>query len=51
MVFTRQKAKAGANPEYPARTQTGTNIREGINPIRTVFTQEQNDLFIQRFRQ
>ena len=26
MVFTRQKSIAGVNPEYPTRTQPGTNI-------------------------
>ena len=51
MVFIRKKARAGANPETSARTQLGKNIREGINPIRTVFTREQNDLFIQRVLQ
>ena len=51
MVFTRQKSRAGANPESPARTQTGKYISEGSNPRRTVFTQEHNDLFIQRVLQ
>ena len=51
MVFTIQKARAGANPESPARTQPGTNIREGSNPRRPVFTREHNDLFIQRVLQ
>ena len=51
MLFTRKKARAGANPESPARTQAGKNMREGRNPRRTVFTQEQNDLFIQRVLQ
>ena len=41
----------GANPESPARTQPGTNIREGINTRRTVFLQEHNDLFIQQVLQ
>ena len=48
MVFARQKARAGANPESPAITQPGTKIREGSNPRLPVFTREQNDLFIQR---
>ena len=48
MVFTRQKERSGANPESPARTQPGTNIREVLTPRRTVFTQEQSELFIQR---
>ena len=47
MVFTRKKSRAVANPEYPARNQPGTNIREVRTPRRTVFTQEQNELFIQ----
>ena len=40
MAFIRQKARAGANPEYPARTQSGTNIREGSYPKLTVLIQE-----------
>ena len=40
MAFTRQKAIAGANPEYAARTQPGTNIREGSYPKLTVLIQE-----------
>ena len=36
MVFTRKKTRAGANPESPAGTQLGTNIREGSNPRRPV---------------
>ena len=48
MVFTRQKARAGANPESPSRTQPGKNIREECTTSRTVFTWEQNELFIQR---
>ena len=51
MVFTLQKSIAGANPESPARTQTGTNIHKGSTPRRTVFTQGNNDLFIQRVLQ
>ena len=51
MVFTRQRSRAGANPEYPARTHTGTSIREVRTTRRTVFTQEQNELFIQRVLQ
>ena len=51
MVFTRQKSRAGANPESPARNQPGTNIRELHNPRRTVFTWEHNELFIQRVLQ
>ena len=35
----------------PARTQPGKNICEERNPRQTVFTQEQNDLFIQLFIQ
>ena len=51
MVFTRQKARAGANPESPARTQSGTNIREVSNPRRTVFTREHNNSIIQQVLQ
>ena len=51
MVFTRQKERAGENPESPARTQPGTNIREEGNPRLKVFTQEHNGLFIKRFVQ
>ena len=48
IIFTRKKARAGANPESPPRTQPGTNIREVRTPSRTVFTLEQNELFIQQ---
>ena len=47
MIFTREKERAGANPESPARTQPGKNIRERSNPRRSVFTLKKNDLFIQ----
>ena len=48
MVFTRQKSRAGANPEYPTRTHPETNIHEVRTPSQTVFTQEQNELFVQQ---
>ena len=48
MVFTRQKERAGANPESPPRTQPETNISEVRTPSWTVFMQEQNELFVQR---
>ena len=48
MVLTRQKARADANPESPPRTQPDINILELYTPSRTVFTQEHNELFIQR---
>ena len=51
MVFTRQKEKAGGNPESTARNHTGTNIREVRTPRRTVFTQEQNKSSIQQVLQ
>ena len=51
MVFTRKKSRAGENTESPARTQPGTNICEGNNTRRPVFTREQNNLFIQQFLQ
>ena len=51
MVFTRQKARAGANPESPPRTQPEINMCEVRTPIQTVFTQEQNELFFQQVLQ
>ena len=48
MVFTIQKSRAVAKTESPPRTQPGTKLREVRTPIRTVFTQEQNELFVQR---
>ena len=48
MVFTRKKARAGANPEYPQRTHPETNKCELRNPGFTVFTHEQNELFVQK---
>ena len=48
MLFYRQKARAGANPDSPPITQLETNIREVRTPIRKVFTQEQNELFLQQ---
>ena len=47
MVFTKKKARAGANTESPPRTQPEMNIREVLTPSRTVFTQEQHELFVQ----
>ena len=46
MVFTRQKSRAGANPQSPPRTQPEIYICEVCTPSRTVFTQEQNKLFV-----
>ena len=51
MVFTRKKSRTGANPKSPPRTQPETNIREVRTPSRTVFTQKQNQLFIQHIVQ
>ena len=51
MVFTRKKAREGENPESSPITQPETNIREVRTPSRTVFTQEQNELFVQKFVQ
>ena len=51
MVFNRQKARAGANPEPPPITHPGKNISEIHTPRQTVFTQEQNALFIQQVLQ
>ena len=47
-VFTRQKSIADANPESPPRNHPGINIREVYTPSWTVFTQEQNELFVQQ---
>ena len=51
MVFTRQKSRAGASSESPARSHPGKNIREVPTPIRTVFTKEKNELFIHQVLQ
>ena len=48
MEFIRKKARSGASPEYTPRTKPGTNIHELFTPSRTVFTQEKNELFVQR---
>ena len=48
MVYTRQKAIVDANPRSPPIIQHKINIREVPNPSRTVFTPEQNELFVQR---
>ena len=48
MVFTRKKARADVNPESSLRTHPETNIREVRTPSRTVFTQEQNESFVQK---
>ena len=48
MVFTRQKVRSGENTESSTRTHPGTNIRKVRTPSRTVFTQEHNELLIQR---
>ena len=48
MIYTRQKSRAGANPESPRIIQHGINIHEVPTPSRTVFTLEQNELFVQR---
>ena len=47
-VFIRQRAIAGENPESPPRTHQETNIRELRTPSWTVFTQENNKLFVQQ---
>ena len=51
MVFTRQKSRADSNAESFSRTQPEINIREVRTPSRTVFTQEQNELFVQQVLQ
>ena len=51
MVFVRQKARSGANPESPPRTYPAKNIREVRTPSRTVFTQKHNELFVEQVLQ
>ena len=48
MVFTRQKERADANTESPPITHQEINMREVRTPSLTVFTQEQNELFVQQ---
>ena len=48
MVYTRQKERAYDNPESPPRIQHKINIPEVPTPSLTVFTPEQNELFVQR---
>ena len=43
MVFTRQIAISGANPESPPITRPETNISKVRNPSRTVFIKEHNE--------
>ena len=51
MVFTRQKSRAIANPEYPPIPHPETNIREVRTPSWTISTQEDNELSVQQFVQ
>ena len=48
MVFTRQKSRVDSNPEYPPRTHPEINICELRTPSWTVFTQENNELSVQK---
>ena len=48
MVFTRKKSRADANPESSPITQHKINIGEVQTTSRTVFTQEQNESFLQQ---
>ena len=48
MVYTRLKSRADTNPESPPIIQHEINIPEVPTHTRKVFTQEQNELFIQR---
>ena len=48
MVFTKQKARADANPESLPRTHQEINLREVLTPSQTVFTQDQNVFFVQQ---
>ena len=47
MVYTRRKERADTNPESPPIIQRAINILEVPTPSRTVFTPEQNELFVQ----
>ena len=51
MIFTRQKERESANPESPPRTHPATNMSELRTTSRTVFTQKQNELFIEQVLQ
>ena len=48
MEFIRQKAIPDANPESHPKTHPEINICEVCSPSWTVFTQENNELFIQQ---
>ena len=48
MVFIWKKSRAGANTKSPSITHPGTDIHELHTPSQTVFTQEQNELFVQQ---
>ena len=48
MIFTRKESRAVANPESTLRTHPETNIREVRTPSQTAFTQENNELFVQK---
>ena len=48
ILFTRKKARAGANTESTPITQPEINIREVRTPSCKVFTQEKNELFVQQ---
>ena len=48
MLFSRQKSRVDDNPESTPKNQPEINIREVQIPSRTVFTQEQNELFVQQ---
>ena len=51
MVYTRKKARADSNPQSPPLFQHEINIREVPSPSRKAFTQEHNELFVQRIVQ
>ena len=48
IVFTRQKARADANPQSPPITHPEINICDLCTPSRKIFAQEQNELFVQQ---
>ena len=48
MVFTRQKSRAGENPDSSPRNNPETNIREICTTSHTVFIHKYNELFIEQ---
>ena len=48
MVFTRQKSRAGENPDSSPRNNPETNIREICTTSHTLFIHKYNELFIEQ---